>query len=47
MAELQVVGGIAGFEGEAALLEQVHTLTDQLQECIDVVLGNRPAPPST
>jgi hypothetical protein len=38
-AELEVVSGIADSEGETALLEQLHALTERLRECARSVLN--------
>jgi len=37
MAELEVVSGIPGCEGEALLMQQLHALTEGVRECITMV----------
>jgi len=46
VAELEVVIGIADSEGEFALLEEVRTLAERVQECIDAVSQGDWAQPS-
>ena len=46
VAELEVVGEIAQREADPALLEQLHTLTERVRECINAVLYGCPAPPT-
>jgi hypothetical protein len=37
MAELEVISGIPGCDGEPLLMQQLHALTEGVRECITIV----------